>query len=68
MSTKSEEVRLIRRGQVEYLTGLPRTTIYDLIRRGDFPRPVHLAGRTVAWPESAVRAWIEDRIEASQAA
>ena len=60
--------RLLRRPQVEELTGLPRTTIYELVRKGQFPPPVPLVGRTVAWPEPAVREWIESRIAGKGAA
>lgn len=60
--------RLLRRKEVEGLTGLSRTTLYYLIQQGRFPRPVPLAGRTVAWPESAVRAWIEERMKSGTAA
>lgn len=60
--------RLLRRKDVQALTGLSRTTIYDLIRKERFPRPVPLAGRTVAWPEPRIRAWIEERMTADKAA
>lgn len=53
--------RLIRRPEVESLTGLSRSTIYAWIRSGDFPAPVPLGARLVAWRESDVTAWIEAR-------
>lgn len=59
--------RHLRRPQVEALTGLSRSTIYDLMAKGAFPRPVKLTGRAVAWPESAVAAWLAERAEASAA-
>jgi predicted DNA-binding transcriptional regulator AlpA len=30
-------------------TGLGRATIYRLFAKGDFPRPVHLGPRAIAW-------------------
>lgn len=57
--------RLLRRREVEHRTGLPRSTLYDLVAAGDFPRPIRLTKTTVAWPESVVSAWIDDRIARS---
>lgn len=53
--------RHLRRRAVEDLTGLSRSTIYDLMTKGSFPRPVRLTGRAVAWPESAVAEWLANR-------
>lgn len=53
---------LLRRQQVQALTGLARSTLYKLISKGEFPTPVQLAGRAVAWDSQAVDAWIEARI------
>lgn len=50
---------LLRRPQVERITGLSRSTIYDWIKKGDFPAPVKLGARLVAWRESDVTAWLE---------
>ena len=56
--------RLIRWPEVHDLTGLPKSTLYDYIAAGTFPAPVKLSedGRSVAWRESQVRAWIESRV------
>lgn len=53
--------RLLRNPEVRSLTGLGRTSLYDLIRNGEFPAPVRLARRSVAWRESDIRGWIESR-------
>lgn len=50
-----------RRKEVQALTGLSRSTIYDQMSRGLFPRPIKLTGRAVAWPESSLSAWLEAR-------
>ncbi|THD09696.1 helix-turn-helix transcriptional regulator [Metallibacterium scheffleri] len=55
--------RLLRLPAVIAATGLQRSTIYDGIRGGTFPKPVKLA-RLSAWPEVEVTAWIADRIRA----
>lgn len=55
--------RLLRRPVVEARTGLSRSTLYDWMKRGDFPQPVKLGARIVAWRESDVTAWLETREE-----
>lgn len=52
---------LLRRPEVEFRTGLSRSTIYDWMKRGEFPQPVKLGARLVAWRESDIRAWLETR-------
>ena len=51
----------LRRPAVEQLTGLSRSTIYDLMSKGAFPRPVRLTAKAVAWPESQIIAWLAQR-------
>lgn len=50
-----------RRSEVEALTGLSRSTIYDQMSQGQFPRPIKLTGRAVAWPESSLSEWLASR-------
>lgn len=58
--------RLIRLPEVEEITGCKKSTIYQFMRAGTFPKPVRLNVRTVGWPESAVLQWVQDRISESQ--
>lgn len=51
----------LRRKSVEEITGLSRSTIYHLMKNGEFPRPVKLTRKAVGWPESAVAAWLKSR-------
>lgn len=60
--------RHLRRPAVESATGLSRSTIYDMMTRGEFPRPVRIGRRAVAWPESEVVAWLADRPTAGRVA
>ena len=53
--------RLLRRPDVEALTGLARATIYQQMATGRFPRPVKVGKRAVAWPKSAINDWIGER-------
>ena len=51
----------LRRPAVEAITGLSRSSIYDMMDRGDFPRPVRIGKRAVAGPESSVSDWLSNR-------
>ena len=64
-----ENIRFIRIATVTNLTGIPRSSVYDLIKRGLFPAQLSLGGgKSVAWLESDVIAWMNERIAASKAA
>jgi len=54
--------RLLRLPDVEAATGLKKSTIYLLMKRGEFPRCVQVTPRCVAWPESRVLQFVQDRI------
>lgn len=44
------------------LTGISKSYIYDMARRGEFPKSVRLSEHSVAWVESEVQEWMERRI------
>ena len=52
---------LLRRPDVEAITGLSRSSIYAAMSRGDFPRPVSIGIRAVAWPRTSIESWIETK-------
>ena len=58
--------KFLRMPAVEGLTGFRKSTIYEWMRDGRFPKPVRLGARMVAWPETAVLQWVQDRIAESQ--
>ena len=58
----------LRRPAVEAATGLSRSTLYDMMDRGEFPRPVRVGRRAVAWPESVIQQWLADRPTADKTA
>jgi prophage regulatory protein len=53
--------KLLRRPEVETRTGLSRSTLYDWMKKGEFPQPVKLGTRLVAWREGDIAAWLESR-------
>jgi len=46
---------------VEAATGLSRSTIYAWVAAGDFPKPIALGARLVAWRERDISAWLAAR-------
>ena len=67
-ATASQQIdRMLRRKEVEKITGRSRSSIYDGIAAGTFPKPVKIGARAVAWPESVIRGWIAERMEGGQA-
>lgn len=54
--------RFLRMKEVLQMTGLPKSTMYDLRAEGLFPDPVRIGLRAVAWRESVVIAWMDERI------
>jgi len=55
---------ILRRLEVERATGLSRSTIYELMAVGGFPKPVPLTPRSVGWIEAEIVRWQRERIEA----
>lgn len=51
----------LRIEQVQAETTLGRSTIYRLIERGQFPKPVPLVGNRKAWVGSDIEAWKKER-------
>lgn len=60
--------RTIRRTELHKMVPLSGTTIYDMERRGEFPRRFNLTSRCVVWDLAEVEAWIEARRQVSDAA
>ena len=53
--------RLVRMKELSRIVGYKPWSIYRLIRLGNFPRPVKLGQRAVAWRESDISDWIDSR-------
>ena len=57
--------RLLTRPEVESRCGIARSTIYRLMRAGQFPEPVRVGPRAVRWPEHELDAWLAERPRAT---
>ena len=55
--------KLIRLPAVQAATGLGRNTIYEAMKRGDFPRSIKIGMRAVAWRISDIEQWVSSRGE-----
>lgn len=58
--------RILRRKQVQELTGLSRSTIYLRVAQGTFPKAISLGPRAVGWLDSEVQAWLDNQIAQSR--
>ena len=56
-----EQQVLIKRPEVERITRLSRSAIYAAMDAGEFPRPVRIGRRAVAWRLADIEAWLASR-------
>lgn len=61
-TTMQPQMRILRRRDVEAMCGIKKSTLYELMGAGSFPKPIHLGSRVTGWIESEIVAWIRDRI------
>ena len=57
--------RLLHRAEVERRVGIGTSTLYRMMRDGDFPEPLRIGTRAVRWRESEVEAFIAARPRAT---
>jgi prophage regulatory protein len=63
-----DEVIFLRLPKVKAITGLSKSSLYELIRANSFPAPVRLGPRIVALVTSEVKQWAAERISISRSA
>lgn len=66
MPDTTSKSALLRRPEVLQRCGISNSTLHRLITAGDFPHPIQLSPRAVAWIEEEVSIWIDQRIKASR--
>lgn len=57
----NNEDRFLSLHEVRRLIGLGKTSVYAMLKRGDFPRPLRVGQRSVRWRASEVRDWMDAR-------
>ena len=56
--SSSSRKKFLRLTQVKESTGLSRSSIYRKIASDEFPRPVRLGPKSVAWIEGEIQQWM----------
>jgi prophage regulatory protein len=54
--------RILRLREVESRCGLKRSSIYQAIAAGSFPKSLSITGHAVGWLDSEVEDWIASRV------
>lgn len=57
--------QILRKPDIERITGMTERHIRNLEARGEFPRRVKLGARAVGWRARQVEEWIASRVEAA---
>lgn len=57
---------LIRMSETTRRTGYGKAWIYRLINQNKFPKPIKIGSRAIAFVESEIDEWINQRIEESR--
>lgn len=67
MNQQTHTERLLPVAVVLDRTSLSRAKLYDDVKNGRFPAPVKISANRIAWPESVISRWINEKIAASAA-
>jgi prophage regulatory protein len=59
-------MKILRLADVMSKTGLSKTSIYEFVTKGEFPRQIKLGPRSAGWIEAEIDAWLKSRIEKSR--
>ena len=58
---KQSGLKVVRKKDLHTRIGLRRTAVEELVKLGDFPRPIRVGKRAVAWLESEIDEWLRAR-------
>lgn len=61
--TNRDQRVLLKVEAVTALIGVSRATLYRMVNAGDFPKPLQLSPKRVAWLQAEVDAWFQTKIE-----
>ena len=56
------EARLARLPKTMELTGVKRSSLYAMVKAGQFPKPIKLSSRCSAWVVAELEEWIASKI------
>ncbi|MBL4682452.1 MAG: AlpA family transcriptional regulator [Pseudomonadales bacterium] len=60
--------KMLRLPSVIELTGLSRSSIYLRMKNDGFPQSISLGDRAVAWLESDIEEWLEEKVSTAKSA
>ena len=62
-NNQATRIKILRRPQVEAMTGLARSTLYHKMANQAFPANIKLGrgARAVGWTEESIQAWIHEQ-------
>ena len=52
---------LLRMAQLTAMLGIHKSTVYRMMEKGEFPRPIRLGPNSVAWRTAEVEEWLASR-------
>ena len=58
MTPTLEDFAILRLADVKRLTGLCKSSIYQMMKNGNFPRRIALGCRAVGWMACDIHAWL----------
>lgn len=59
---------ILIRKEVEQATSFSRTSIYRMMAKGQFPKPIRLSANRVGWLAEDIDKWLQQRIDESRVA
>ena len=57
--------KILRRNQLEANLGISRSTIYQMMASGEFPKPLKIGRRAVGWRAEDIEKWLDNMQEVS---
>ncbi len=61
-TSTANERRILRRDEVERITGFKRSHLYNLMKEGRFPAAKRIGLRAVGWDSEEINVWISERL------
>ena len=61
-----ENLRIVKRQEVEAITSLSRSSIYAKMENGTFPKAIKLSQRSVGWLEHEIQEWLKNRVSTTR--
>jgi prophage regulatory protein len=55
------EAAILRLADLKQKVRLSKSQIYELVKRGEFPRPFKLSARASGWDAQQIQEWIDRR-------